>query len=386
MSTEPKLNPFVARGDGARLALAIAASIGVAWLGAGCGAGDAGGADERAANGAAAPAGKITNVEVLVVTPTSFTSVIALTGTVAAENDAVVSAEETGTVTAYLVDKGAHVKEGDRIAQLDDRLLRAQVAEARAAAALARERYERQERLWNEERIGSELTFLEARAATERADATLEGLQTRLGRTAIRAPFDGVFDAKYVEVGEMAAPGTRIARVVSNRRLKVVAGVPERFAPHVREEALARITFDVLPGVVVEQPVSFVGAAVDEQNRTFTIEVPIPSPDASIKPAMVATVKIATSRADDRLVVPQNAVSRTENGFQVFVAERDGEAWRARARSVVLGPSKNNQVVVESGLEPGTRLITLGRVDAGDAIRILTEHASLETIDASSGL
>ena len=95
----------------------------------------------------AEPVGKIINVQVAVLEPTRFSATINVTGKVESVNDAVVSAEEGGRLERFYVDLGAHVTAGQAIAQLDDRLLRAQVAEAEAAAALAGETYERRRRL-----------------------------------------------------------------------------------------------------------------------------------------------------------------------------------------------------------------------------------------------
>ncbi|NIR43509.1 MAG: efflux RND transporter periplasmic adaptor subunit, partial [Gemmatimonadetes bacterium] len=86
-----------------------------------------------------------------------------------------------------------------------DDVLAAQVREAEAAARLAAERYERQRRLWEEEQIGSEIAYLEAKYQAELRAARLETLEARLERTVIAAPVRGIFDERLVEVGEMVA-------------------------------------------------------------------------------------------------------------------------------------------------------------------------------------
>jgi RND family efflux transporter MFP subunit len=290
-------------------------------------------------------------------------------------HDAVVSAEEVGAIERFHVKLGAHVEGGQPIAQIDDRLLRAQVKQAEAAAGLARETYRRRERLWTEEHVGSELAFIESKLRSAEADAALEALRARLERTTIRAPFDGVFDAKFLDVGEMASPGVPVVRVIDADRLKVTGGVPERFADDVDEGMQARLTFDVLPGVELESPVDFVGAAIDESNRTFTVEIHIDNPHAAIKPAMIAGIELVRTELENVLIVPQNAVSRTTSGYQVFVVEERDGAELAVARPVRLGPSQSNRVVIEQGLEPGDRVITSGNVDDLDRLHIVGESA-----------
>ena len=119
---------------------------------------------------------RIINVEVMTLTPRSFTEVIRLTGVVKADQDVVVSAEESGVVKELFVEKGARVAEGQALLKLDDRVLAGQVDQARAQAELARETWERRKRLWEEDQVGSEIAYLEARFAAEQTAANLRVL------------------------------------------------------------------------------------------------------------------------------------------------------------------------------------------------------------------
>jgi membrane fusion protein (multidrug efflux system) len=358
--------------DDWRERVATAAMV-AAVLATGCGASEA---TENGSDAGADPYVRTVNVEVQTLQTSDFTAYVRLTGAVEAYEDVVVSSQESGVIEAVLVEKGARVRKGQPIARIDDETLAAQVDEARSSAALARERYERQRQLWEEEGIGSEIAFLQTKYDSQSADARLAFLEARLGRHVIKSPIDGVLDDRYVDAGEVVAPGTAVARVLTIDRLKVVGGVPERFGPYVRPGDTAILTFDVLPGRTIEGTISYVGAAVDERNRTFPIEVLLENPEGRLKPQMVANVRVATEQFEDVIVVPQDVVIRTEGGYQVFVAAQDDRGLFAEARPVVLGPSFENEVVVESGLEPGERLIVTGHqmVDAGDRLREVTEE------------
>jgi RND family efflux transporter MFP subunit len=321
---------------------------------------------------------KVVNVEVTPIELTDFTAYIRLTGEVEAMNDVVVSAEESGVVEQIFVKKGQYVRKGSPIAKVRDRVLRAQVEEAAAASELAQERFKRQRQLWEEEQIGSEIAFLEARYQAELQKARHQLLQARLDRTTIRSPIAGVFDDRYVDAGEMVAPGAQVARIVAVDRVKVTGGVAERFAVAVSPGDSAVISFDVLGDETVIGTIGYVGSAVDTRNRTFPIEVVIANPGRVIKPHMVANVLIANSRLQDVVVIPQSAVGRTEDGYQVFVAEEGSEALLAKARLVRLGPSYENLVVVEEGLNVGDQLIVRGQqlVEAGDRVRVVNEASA----------
>lgn len=316
---------------------------------------------------------RVINVEVRTVEPSEFTEVIRLTGTVQANQDVVISAEESGVIRQLFVEKGRAVSAGQPIAKVDDRILRSQVEQARAEASLATEIWERRRRLWEEDRVGSELAYLEARSTAEQARASLETLEQRLERTTVRAPISGILDDRMVEVGTMVSSGTPVARIVDLTPVKVRGGVPERYAVDVEVGSSATATFDVLGGQSYEGEISFVGAAVDRASRTFPVELVIPNPGRAVKPEMVANVTLVRRGLDAALVVPQESLVRVEDGFQVFVVEERDDELVAVARPVTVGPSQRNRAVIESGLEEGDRLIVVGQhqVATGDRVRIV---------------
>lgn len=336
---------------------------------AGC-SGDANAGDAPAA--AEAPA-RVINVEVRPVTREAFTEVIRLTGVVEANRDVRVSAEEMGVVRELLVDRGARVAQGDPMVRIEDRSLSAQVEQARAQAALAGETWERRRRLWEEDRVGSELAYLEARYAAEQATAALESLEERQARMTIRAPFAGVVEERSVELGSMVSPGTPVARVVSLSPVKIVSGVPERFSVDVDRGARATVTFDIFPGESYTGQISFVGATVDPGNRTFPVELTLPNPGDRFKPEMVANVELVRGEMESAIVVPQDALVRVEEGFVVFVVEGEGNQAVARSHPVEVAGSQRNQVVIREGLEVGDRLVVLGQqqVANGDRVNVV---------------
>ncbi len=335
-----------------------------------------GNADEAADLDSASAAGvRVVNVEITPVTVGAFADYIRVTGEVEALHDVTIAAEESGPIARFLVEKGQRVTQGQVIAKLEDKLLQAQVAEARASADLAREQYDRQRQLWEEAKIGTEIAFLQARYQSEQAAARLAQLEERLARTAIVAPVAGVFDTKYLQAGEMATIGAPVVRVVSTSRVKVAAGIPERYARSVRVGSPARIWFDVFPGREFEGRIGFVGSSVDPGNRTFPIEIVMANPDRVVKPHMVANVQVQHQQLDSVIVVPQEVVQRAADGYKVFVAiERDGHTY-AEARRVILGASAANRTVIEEGLRVGELLITLGhkQVDDGSRIRVVND-------------
>lgn len=378
-------HPTGGRGRAGRLGgvLVLSAVVGIAACGR-----PSGGEDGGVPEAAAAPAGRenggagdgpgpdhrrVINVETEILETGPFTEVIRLTGTAAAHRRVEVAAEEAGVIRELPVEKGSRVRAGQVIARIDDVILAAQVEEARARARLARETWERRRKLFERDGAISELDYLDAKYRAEEAAARLASLEERLRRTRVRAPIDGVLDERPVEVGSTVAPGTTVARIVDADPVEISAGVPERYAPDVAVGTTARASFDVLPDTGYTGRLTYVGASVDRDSRTFPVEMVVANPGGRVKPQMVANVEIVRRRWTDALVVPQGALVRTEEGFTAFVVEAAGGAPVARERPVELGPTRENRVVVTSGLAPGDRLVVVGQtqVAEGDRVRVV---------------
>jgi membrane fusion protein (multidrug efflux system) len=222
------------------------------------------------------------------------------------------------------------------------------------------------------------MAFLQRRYASEMAAARLASLEARLQRTEIVAPVTGTFEENFLEVGEMAMPGAAVVRVVAADRVKIVAGVPERHARTVVVGDEALVTLDVFPDQEFVGEVNFAGASVDPRSRTFRIEVVLDNPDGMMKPAMVANLEVEREHLQNVISAPQQVVMRSAEGYKVFVAESEGAGHVAHARTVELGVVSGDNVVIESGLEVGDLLITVGHqlVDDGSPIRIVSGRQS----------
>ncbi len=316
---------------------------------------------------------RIMNVQVIEVVPGSFTSAIRVTGSVEAFYDVTIAAEEGGVVNEILVPKGSNIRKGQAIARLGSEILEAQLEEAKAAADLAREQWERQKVLWEEQQIGTELAYLQAQGNARMRDATVRALEARLRKKTIRSPVDGIFEDYYFELGEYAAPALPFARIVSLDLVKITGGVPERFTRDVEVGTLVEISIDNCPDADCTESIALVGDTVDPDSRTFTVEVHLPNPDRIMKPGMLANMNIQLQEISDALVVPQQAVLRSETGYQVFVVETVDGRDVANSRNVVLGPAREGRIVVTEGLAAGDRVVTVGqlKLGSGDLVSIV---------------
>ena len=319
-------------------------------------------------------------VETMQVTPTRFEERIQVTGSVESMDDAVLSAQTGGTVT-YTADLGEQVNEGDIVLRLDDRLVGAALVQAeanrsaaRAAADLATATFARQERLFADSII-SALEFEDIRARRDQAVAALNQAEAAVSVAArqlefanVTAPFSGRVEARMTDVGEQVAPGMALMRVVNTRRVKVTAGVPERYANDIEVGTPVTLSLAGYGAEDRDAVVTFVSSVIDPVNRTFTIEIQVDNASRKLKPEMIADIFVTRSVLEDQIVVPQASILRDETGYSVYLVENG----MAIQRTVVLGASHGGLTVVESGLEPGDQVITAGQTNVtdGDTVEI----------------
>lgn len=325
------------------------------------------------------------NVEVIEVQPRDFTHFVRVVGTVEAEHDVTVSAEEGGVVEALLARKGDRVRAGAPLLKIDDDVLQAHLEQAVSRAALAEETWDRHRRLWEDEKVGTEMAYLEAKYNAQTARAEARVLNERVARTTVRAPVNGILDDRMVEVGSMVPSGAPVVRILDVDTVKIVGGVPERFAAAIEPGAEVSVEVQSLGGRVYSGSIDFVGSAVAGDNRTFRIEVDVANPGLGIKPGMVADIRISRRTLDSALVVPRHAVQRRETGYVVYVAEPVSEGqYRAAARAVVPGATRDDQIVIQEGLRAGDLVVVVGQqsVAHGDNLRL----TNLEARPGSEGV
>ena len=323
---------------------------------------------------------RVVNVEVERLEPRSFTRVIRLPGVAMAMRDVVISAEEAGVLRRIVREKGRLVRAGQTILQFDDAILRAQVQAAAAQAEYAREVWERRKRLYEQDSIGSELSYYEAQYTAEQTRGNLTALEERLARTTVAAPISGVLDDRLVEIGAMVSPGTPVARIVQTDTIRITAGAPERYALALPVGAMASVSFDALGDEVFEGEVTYVGAVVDPESRTFPIELDLPNPGGVIKSGMIAEISVVQEEIADALVLPQQALVAMEEGYVVFVVEGAGDDARAEARTVAVSVSQGNDIVVGSGVSSGDLLVVVGQqgLTGGDRVRVVSSSGDAE--------
>ncbi|MGV3559279.1 efflux RND transporter periplasmic adaptor subunit [Larkinella arboricola] len=300
---------------------------------------------------------RIKEVTVAPLTATTFKHFVELQGTIDAKNNVQVSPKSGGAITAVYVKEGDAVKPGTVLAKIDDQILRESLEEIKNQLTLANTVYEKQANLWKQQ-IGTEIQYLQAKNNKEGLEKRLATLNAQLSQSNVTSPISGVVDRVNVKAGETAMPGVGIVNVVNLSQLKVVAKVADTYAGSVRRGDAVIVRFPDINKELTTR-ISFVSTTVDPLSRTFAIEAPLPS-DNSLKPNMLAQVKINDISKAKSIVINQNLVQSTENGQLVYIAVNENNKKVARARQVQTGLSYGGQIEITDGLQSGDQIITQG--------------------------
>lgn len=316
------------------------------------------------AHAPAAAASTGLRVEVAEVHPTRTEVDLELGGEVQGDADATLATASGGVVEGVYVRNGEVVRKGQALVALDASLYAASLDQARSQHTLAASELARLETLGKGDVSASQLE--RARAQAESAEAQLRQARIRASRATVRAPFAGTVTDVRLSVGELAPPGTVVARVVDLDRVQVVAQSPARDVAWLAPGQPVRVSAPAV-GSGAEGLVRHVSPVGDARTRSFRVEVDVDNPDHALLPGMVARVH-ATRPVEGHFVIPQDWTLARHQEHGVFL-EVDG---LARWRPVTLGRVIRDQVVVETGLDEGDRVILKGQRELrdGDPVRV----------------
>jgi membrane fusion protein (multidrug efflux system) len=321
-------------------------------------------------------------VEVVLAHRERVAPTVELTGEVQPVSSVKLFTEAEGAITELRADEGDRVTAGQLLAVIDERVPRAQVAQAEAAAALARATHfqlavqldyadkERErvaklhegkvvdDRTWESARSTADALRAQlgvAAAQIRQADAALVAARVHLASCRLVAPLAGVVTRRSVRLHQYVEKAREAFALVDTRAMELVTNVPAELARglHPGDPLEFHAGGDAAPyrGEVVA-----VIPELDPVSRTLRVKARIANPDGRLVAGMFAVAYVPTGAPRESLVVPANAV-RGESGSAYVWVVRDGAAARV---DVTAGSRAGASVEVQGALGEGERVITAG--------------------------
>ncbi len=298
-------------------------------------------------------------------------------GTVEEENGASLSFTTGGTIMQLKVKVGDHVRKGQLIATVDPTQVRNSYDMAHATKMQAEDAYRRMKQLHDKGSL-PEIKWVEAQSQLQQAVSAESIAKKSLADCNLYAPFSGVVSEKYAEVGQNAAPGMPVVKLVTTTALNVKISVPESEMANIHIRQRARILVQALDGKQYEGYVIEKGVIADPVSRSYSVKIRVEGTDNALLPGMVSQVSLGKiSQASPShgsvapIVIPAHLVQLADDNSNFVWVDEGGKAVR---RSITLGEYRSNGVVVASGLKSGDRVIVEGQQKVCTGMKVKSEE------------
>ena len=302
--------------------------------------------------------------------------------------------EVQGYITAINFTEGTHVKKGEKLYEIDQRLFQDAYDQAKANVEVAegnlkqaQQDADRYTYLSSQDAVAKQ-TVDHAVIALENAKSSVKAAQqaekiaaTNLAYSIITAPFDGTIGFSQVKLGNMVTIGSTILNTIStDDPMGVDFLISEKQLQHFEDlKNTTQQTIDslftmVLPNDSIypyEGKISVIDRAVDQQTGTIRVRVVFPNPKLTLRPGLSCVLKVHNQEMTPKIVVPSKAVVELMGEYFVYLVKdttvRDPNdstkthpATIAVQKKVKLGQTIAPNVIVEGGLKEGTRIVVDG--------------------------
>ncbi|WP_065219745.1 MULTISPECIES: efflux RND transporter periplasmic adaptor subunit [Butyricimonas] len=325
---------------------------------------------------------KATTYETVELKKGSINNTVTATGTIEPITKVDVGTQVSGTISRIYVDYNSVVTKGQLLAELDKKLLQAELNSEMANLRSTKSEYEYQQKNYtrlrqlHDKKLISDTEYEEAlyqyekaEQAYKKAQATLVKAESNLDYATIYSPIDGVVLSREVEEGQTVAASfeTPTMFTIANdlRKMQVIADVDEADIGQVLEGQRVTFTVDAFPDDTFEGDVTQVRLNPTTESNVVTYEVVIdaPNPDLKLKPGLTANITVYTMEKTDILLAPLKAFRFTPEAIPTPEAGRGEKVvWLQTAEGLVpkiikTGVSDGIYMEIKEGLPEGSRLV-----------------------------
>ena len=368
-------------------------------------------------------------VDVLVAQHGDIRQSVVASGKVRSPQRSELAAQVSGQILAVHVIEGSQVAAGNLLIELDDREVKASVAQARtllmqselrlqqmrllaeplareasrqaeANLTQARQQFARTEALVakgfystnqlddarraltvaESQRQASQLQagsnasgggdYRLAEAAVEQARAGLELAQAKLAYTRILAPRPGTILARLAEPGDSVQPGKTLLSLSPAGATELLVQIDEKNLRLLALDQTARVSADAWPDRHFPARVSYISPAVDPQRGSVEVRLHVDNPPDYLKQDMTVSIDIETGSKQGVILLPAEGLRGSVLEQWVLVV-REGRAVR---QVVQTGLRNAGQVEIVAGLTAGEQVLPAATVGVAAGDRVRTNH------------
>lgn len=284
-----------------------------------------------------------------------FQDTINAVGTLKGEAEIELRFQVEGRIEELTVTPGRKVRRGEIIGRLSER-------DAMLKVQRAKNELESTEKLFQ---LGGV-----SKTKLDEARLNLDVAQSELDKTRLIATRDGILGEREADVGEFVTPQRKVSTLVSIKSVLVKVGIIEKQVDKVYPGQKMLVTVDAYPGNIFEGTIESISPIIIGESKTFEITAKIPNADSLLLPGMFARARVITYEVDDAISVPNDALVKSQGGFQIFVINKDNIA---ESRDVQVGYVATENTQIEAGLNPGEIVIVQKppELKAGSKVKII---------------
>lgn len=285
-----------------------------------------------------------------------------------------------GVLTQVLFHEGQRVQQGQVLARLDDRHLRAQEAQAQAelarlqaqlhVARLDLTRYEglaAQSAISIQQRDQQVALVAQLQAQVQAQQANLQATRVQLSYATITSPISGKAGLRRVDAGNVVRPSdaSPLVTVVQTHPMAVVFAVPQArlgaVAQAVSAPGGASVVLnsqEVQGRELARGRVTTADNLVDPATGSLKLKAQVPNEAGHLWPGQFVTVQMQTGQLKQALVVPAVAIQKGLKGDMVWRVEQTPEGAKAESVPVRVTWQDDERAVIAEGVKAGDRVVT----------------------------
>lgn len=286
--------------------------------------------------------------KVMVSNPKSYSA------TVEPEQVATIGFSVPGTVTGVFVKEGQKVQVGQQLAQLDNQEFSNAYQIATASYDQVVDLYNRFTKLYEKGSL-PERDYLDIKTKLAQAKASKNISSKQLNDANLKASFSGVVTMKSVEKGMVIAPGQPLLTVANLNEVFAKINVPESEINQFKKGQQAKLYIASLQKEF-DGIIDLVNPQADPLTRAYMVKVRIKNSDLQILGGMLGDVWLAGTQTE-QIIIPASAVHKGENGVTNVYVLDGSSSGVIKKRVKVSNVRGANELVIQSGLEPGERLV-----------------------------
>jgi membrane fusion protein (multidrug efflux system) len=297
------------------------------------------------------------------------------TGTLRAVRGADLSAQASGVVEQIAFDSGNEVPAGKVLLRLNPNDDYAKLQQLQAAAELADQTLKRDQEQFAAQAVSQ--ANLDSDVSTQKsAHAQVAAQEALIEEKIVKAPFAGRLGIRQVDLGQYLTAGTAIVTLQALDPILIDFYLPQQALAQVKIGQPVTAAVDTYPGESFKGIVESINSKVDAASRNVQVRASLRNADRRLVPGMFASVSIEYGDQRHPVTLPQTAVTYNPYGDTVYVVEQHGvdeqghPRLEVQQRFVQLGPTRGDQIAVDSGIKPGETIVVAGQMKLRNGVPV----------------